>query len=189
MRRAKEPSACLAVADCGNSELAVRQAKVLEQGTQRPVRLSSDRRRRPSPSAGLKRSATEEQAPGRKELGVSSSRVVPVSLPIMLGQTTTSSKAEPAKRRWLRSAAKRLSADSLCRECCDDSKPPKVLHVSQNGDCVVQGRKRNHGSSSFCCRSDGFHSAKQHKSSRSVTACGWKQTEGDAARTDRRVAS
>ena len=190
VRRAKEPSACLAVADCGNSELAVRQAKVLEQGTQRPVRLNSDRRQRPSPSAGLKRSSgRRSKRRGRKELSVSSSRVVPVSLPITLGQSTASSKAEPANRRWLRSAAKRLSTDSLYRENCDDSKPLTVLHVSQNGDCVVKGRKRNHGSSGFCCRSDGFHSAKQHKSSRRVTACGGKQIEGDAARTDRRVAS
>ena len=142
-RRAKEPSACLVAADCGGSELTDRQAQVVERGTQRSVRQNSDRSQRPSPSAGLKRSSgRRSKRRGRKELGVPSSRVVPVSLPAKVDQPTASSKAEPANRQWLRSVAKRRSAASLYRESCYDSEPLKDLQVSQNGNCIVKGRKR-----------------------------------------------
>ena len=174
-RRVEEPSACLVVADCGSSELAVRHAKVVKRDTQRTVRRDSAQRQRSSLSTGLERSSgRRSKRRGRKGSCVSASSAVSASLPVTQGQPTASSETEPAKRPWFRRAARQRNVSSLNREHLKHVMPLSIRNVSQNGDCIVRRRKRNHGSSRYCSRSDRFRSAEQCKSSRCDTGllCG-----------------
>ena len=140
-RRVEEPSASLVVADCGSSELAGRQAKVVKRDTQRTVRRDSAQRQRSSLSTGLERSSgRRSKRRGRKGSCVSASSAVSASLPVTKGQPTASSKTEPAKRPWFRGAARQRNVRSLYREHCINLMPLSNRNVSQNGDCIVRGR-------------------------------------------------
>ena len=149
-RRVEEPSACLIVADCGSSELAVRHAKVVKRDTQRTVRRDSAQRRRSSLSTGLERSSgRRSKRRGRKGSCVSASSAVSASLPVMKGQPTASSNTKPAIRPWFHEATRQRNVSSLNREHCKHVMPLSIRNVSQNGDCIVRRRKRNHSSIPF----------------------------------------